>query len=260
MRRREAQLLVVLAIGACSSQAIHASAAAPAASCTEVSAPAARNAAGSGDYACARQIYSRLTIDEPDNVDYVFGLAQVLYWSGDDTAALRHLRIARTMAPDYEDVWKLEARVRQRLGPDIAPDDRVEFEQSARRRFGEVAWLGDVEAPRPWQIGWTIAASRSRLNTDAPDWQQEQFSAQLALRSGLTVSVVGLRSARFDAADWQSGAAIGYAFNDRWFAQAGFLASGSANHLPESEPWLEVAGKFGTGWIAYARMMPTTGS
>ena len=192
--------------------------------------------------------------EEPDNVDYIFGYAQVLHWSGADTEALRFLGIARELAADYEDVWILEADVRRRLGTAIAVEDRAEFERSARQRFGDADWLVPLEDIRDWRLRWVLAANRQRLDTDASDWRQEQLTVELALRSGFSLAVVGLRSERFAAADRQAGGAVGFEFADRWSARAGYLGSPSATHLPEAETWLDVAGKFGTGWVANARL------
>jgi YaiO family outer membrane protein len=208
----------------------------------------ARAAARAGDFERARTIYADLVRQHPDNVDYLFGYAQVLARAGDADSALPLLAQARRLAPDYEDVWALEFRLRQGRDRRFRAEDEA-FADAAEERFPDAQWLTQAP-PRPageWH--WRVAAERERLSNDAPDWQN--FSASFAWRpaDGTQVSVAADRATRFGTTDDALGADVSIALNERWIAGAAAAFSSAPDFLPEAAVGLSLSRKLEHGWV-----------
>ncbi|MCH8137293.1 MAG: YaiO family outer membrane beta-barrel protein [Proteobacteria bacterium] len=122
----------------------------------------AREAAHAGDFDRAKQEYVRLVLDEPDNVDYIFGYAQVLFWSDNLERSPRFLERARKLAPDYEDIWKLEYQARisaTRNEPSASFD---QFRQMAAKNFPSAEWhrVIDKAISRKYRIAYSLDNAR----------------------------------------------------------------------------------------------------
>lgn len=81
--------------------------------------------------------YDRLLRRHPDNVDYLFGKALILVWSGQPGAARILLQRVRTLNPGYEEAWRLQLRVLGELGLDRQVQELV---LQARRKFPRSRW------------------------------------------------------------------------------------------------------------------------
>jgi YaiO family outer membrane protein len=213
----------------------------------------AQEAARAGDFGRARALYADLVREHPENVDYVFGYAQVLAWSGDPGSALPLLRQARRLAPDYEDVWALEFRLRQARHDRKYRDEDEAFARAAAERFPDAKWLTRA-APRPageWR--WRVAAERERLSNGAPDWQD--YSASFAWRpgDGKQISVTATRATRFGTTDDVLGADASIELNDRWIAGAAAAFSSAPDFLPKAAFGLSLSRKLEHGWVLNGR-------
>lgn len=123
-----------------------------------------------GDYEAAAARYDELIARSPNNVDYSLGRAQVLAWALRDREALDELARARSLAPDYEAVWRLEAEILAR-NPELR-GRLSELRERARERFPDSEWWLDA------QIGavsggtvLTAGIRRETLSRDTPDWK-----------------------------------------------------------------------------------------
>lgn len=212
----------------------------------------ARSLAQEGRYDRAIREYRRLSAEYPQNVDYLFGEALALHWSDRNGCALRLASHARELAPDYEDVWKLEHRLLQQSG---RSGDRLEsFRAAARARFPGAPWL---KAGRPsdgasWR--WETGINRETLDNGADDWQNVYAHVDRRGADDLLFSLTLAEHRRFSRADEQL--ALGAAFRPaaNWTVNAGLTLSPNALFLPESVVDAGASRQLGNGWVAGASL------
>jgi YaiO family outer membrane protein len=167
--------------------------------------------AWSKDYGDAIAEYDTLIAARPDNVDYIFGKAQTLSWDRRDAEALTELERARSLAPDYEDVWRLELAVLER-GNDVVR--RNQLRDDAARRFPQARWWQAAERPADDRAApvtqLTTGTVRETLSTNAPDWQRlfvqvDHRRAAGGVHGGVSRDErFGLRDVTLDGgADWR---------------------------------------------------------
>ena len=106
----------------------------------------------------------------PHDVDHALARGQLLARLGKDDAALRDLREATALAPDYEDAWRVRYRVLSRQTSDAAKRELEELLGEAARRFPTSNWWKPPTVDKPWQ--WTITAGGTHegLDNDLPSW------------------------------------------------------------------------------------------
>jgi len=111
--------------------------------------------------------YDDLLYASPDNADYLLGKAQVYYWDDAPASALPLLAQARELAPDYEAVWQLEARVLLAIG-DTQSETRFEqLTAQARQRFADTQWPEWPQAPLKPAVAPALAPTRGHVETGA---------------------------------------------------------------------------------------------
>ena len=209
----------------------------------------AREAVRSGNFEQARMLYAELVREHPYNVDYLFGYAQVLAWSGDTEAALPLLEEARRLAPDYEDVWALEFRLRQgRTDRQYRDEDRA-FALAAANHFPDAKWLSQVPRSTAGRGHWRVAAERERLSNGAPDWQDYTASIDWRYGDRAQLSIAANRTTRFDTTDHALGADASFAITEQWQAGVAATFSSAPDFLPEAAYALNLSRKFNRGWV-----------
>lgn len=213
----------------------------------------AREAARAGDFDRATQEYAKLMRDEPDNVDYIFGYAQVLFWSDKLEWSLRYLELARKLAPDYEDVWELEYRAQissTRIEPSASFD---QFRRMAAERFPSAEWHRGIDEAISRKYRWEFSASREFLDNGSPDWEHVNalFGRKLTEKVLATLSASTLN--RFGSRDTQFGFGGSLAVGENWTATGGFAVSSSPNFLPDNAIDLGFSRRFEHGWAGGAR-------
>ena len=92
------------------------------------------------DYAGALEVYETLLDREPTNADYLLGKGQVLLWMGRPGDAQAVLERARQLAPDYEELWRLELNARIARAGSVPDPELVAFADAAQARFPDAAW------------------------------------------------------------------------------------------------------------------------
>lgn len=213
----------------------------------------ARDAARSGNYELAKQEYEALMLEHPGNVDYLFGYAQVLFWTEDYRKAIQILAQARVVAPDYEDIWKLEYRARQELGRLSDASGVREFKRQAAVYFPDADWLNSEPTRESRRYHWSVNLDRDFLDNPASDWQQLGAYFGRHFSKSTVVSATAISARRFERTDTQIGAEASFGMSSDWFATLGVAVSASPDFLPESDFNLGLSHKFGRGWIAGAR-------
>jgi len=214
----------------------------------------ARAAAQAGDFEWALQEYAKLTQEEPDNVDYLFGYGQALFWSNDVRRSIPILEQARTLAPDYEDVWKLEYRARVTATHNSSSESLEQFRQMAAERFPSAEWYRETDSTVSKKYRWEFSASREQLDNDAPDWEQANalFGRNLTDKALVTLSASTV--SRFGTTDTQLGSSASLDVGENWTVIGGFAVSSSPNFLPETEINLGLSRRFEHGWVGGARL------
>jgi len=213
----------------------------------------AQAAARDGDYESAMQGYARLMLDEPDNVDYIFGYAQALYWSGDLAHSIQFLEQARRLAPGYEDIWQLEYRARLGRTGDETNRDLETFRDQALRRFPGAEWLRQDPLAKEPAFSWHVRARRDNLDNGSPDWQVLDAFLERRLSSRSHLSLSANRTDRFGASDTNGGVGIATTLGKSWFGSLTGTFSSSPEFLPRDTVKLGLGRKFQHGWVASAR-------
>lgn len=215
----------------------------------------ARTLAEGGEYDAAILKYRQLSLQDPDNVDYLFGEAQARFWSGQSECALRLVSRARQFAPDYEDVWKLEYQVLEGMrepesGGHLNALQLDAFREAASARFPGAAWIQEdrVRETATWR--WETGINRETLDNGAADWQN--IYAYIDRRSadhGL-LSLMLAEHRRFSLSDNEVAIGAGWKPADFWVVDGSLTLSPNADFLPEMIIDAGASRQLGSGWVA----------
>ena len=213
----------------------------------------AREAARAGDFDRAMREYAKLMQDEPYNVDYIFGYAQVLFWTDDLEQSICFLEQARKLAPDYEDIWRLEYRAKISSAHNRPTASFDQFRQKAAQRFPSAEWHRGIERAAPGKYRWEFSAGREYLDNGAPDWEQANavFGRNLTEKALVTLSASTLN--RFGMRDTQFGFGGSLEVGKYWTATGGLTVSSSPSFLAGTAIGLGLSRRFEHGWAGGAR-------
>ena len=214
---------------------------------------AARTAAQTGNAEWAMQEYAELMLEEPDNVDYMFGYGQVLFWSNQPKRAIRFLEQARKLAPDYEDIWKLEYRARIAAMRGTSGTSLSQFRQLAAKQFPGAEWHRRTDEKMPGKYRWEFEASRENLDNGTPDWEQINLLFGRFLTKRHQITLAASRASRFDTTDTQVGAGASIGVGENWMITGQLAVSSAPNFLPDTSVNLGVSRRFEQGWVGGVR-------
>jgi YaiO family outer membrane protein len=215
----------------------------------------ARTLTGNGEYDAAILEYRQLALQHPDNVDYMFGEAQVRFWSGNNECALHLTSRARHLAPDYEDVWKLEYRVLQAMrepGSEAQIDaSRLEsFKRAANARFPGAAWLREKEAADAAVLRWETGINRESLDNGAADWQNIYAYIDRRSADGNLMALTLTEHRRFSLVDNEVAVGGAFRFSSSWLVDGALRLSPDADFLAEVVVDAGARKQLGNGWLA----------
>ena len=209
----------------------------------------ARRLAQDGQFEAALREYRELGERYPDNVDYLFGEAQVRFWSGDPEGALRLLPRARRLAPHYEAVWQLEQQVLAAYdGPD-AGSRREAFRSDALQRFPGAAWLRGEPARPAASLSWAIGMNVDTLDNGAQDWRHLHAGIDRRSPAGHVLSLAVSEHRRFGLADSELAVGGSLELPADWHVHATLGTSRNAEFLPETTIATGVARALEHGWV-----------
>jgi len=108
----------------------------------------------------------------PHDVDHALARGQLLARLGRDDDALLDLRAATTLAPHYEDAWRVRYAVLSRQEGEAAQRERQELLNTVALRFPEADWWRppSVEKARQWTV--TAGGTHESLDNDLPAWNR----------------------------------------------------------------------------------------
>ena len=213
----------------------------------------ARAAAQAGEFERALQEYESLLLKDANNVDYLFGYGQALFWSDDVRRSIDVLEKARKLAPDYEDVWKLEYRALNLEARNQSSESIDEFRQLAVERFPDADWYLETDDTVARKYRWEFSAGREHLDNGAPDWEQINFFIGRELTEKALVTLSAGTFSRFGERDTQFGTGASLDVDENWTVVGGFAISSSPNFLPETAIDLGLSRRFERGWVGGAR-------
>jgi len=202
--------------------------------------------AGKPDAALA--ILDELRQQYPNDVDYSFARAQALASMGRDREAIAELRIASSLAPDYEDVWRLHYAI---LAAQTDKHDRTaleELRQAAAERFPLATWWQAPKDTGQWTI--LVGTVYDDLSNGLPSWNNQfleithtdQDRNQYGLRLG--------RDQRFKTTNYSLGLRAEHRSQSGWFAGAGIYKADEPVILPDLSYDMHLGIALDEGWVA----------
>jgi YaiO family outer membrane protein len=210
----------------------------------------ARALAQQGDFERALVEYGVLTAQHPDNVDYLFGEAQARFWSGDSPCALQFATRARQLAPDYEDVWRLEYQILQ-SNVEFAGSERLDlFRTTANARFPSADWLRQDRNEESPSYRWEFGFNSESLDNGAANWQNVYAYMDRRTANDSVLSVTLTEHRRFSLTDVETAIGGGMTVAGSWLLDGAIRTSPNAEFLPEIVVDAGASRLLGRGWIA----------
>jgi YaiO family outer membrane protein len=202
----------------------------------------------SGNADASLALLDALRKEFPFDVDYAFGRAQVLAELGRDEEALRELRAAVVLAPDYEDVWILRDRLLARQDSAAARNERAAVRSEAAKKFPDSSWWRAPADGSGWRL--LVGAGFDDLSDDLPSWNNQFIELQLQRsESSLYIARLG-RDERYSTADVNIGLGVEHLWNSGWFAGAELSSASSPDYVPELGLRLHAGKSLENGWVA----------
>ena len=189
----------------------------------------------------------------PHDVDYALARAQVFARQGRDRAALAELHDAMKLAPDYEEVWRLQYTLLSRQQNESADLELERLSREAAVRFPRASWWRSAEVAS--DVRWTVlvGAGYEDLSNGLPSWGQQFIEVSREQDSVGRYRLGVARDERFDNSDQSLLVGGDFSFASGW--TTGLDITFSSN--PGFQPDLSMSGYVGRslkdGWIANLR-------
>lgn len=203
-----------------------------------------------GQIDAAHAMLDELQAEYPGDVDYMLLRAQIYARQGRTEPALSELRTATSIAPDYEDLWRLRyALLRDAKADDIHEEYRTVATRVAEL-FPDAAWWRVPDHPPEieWQV--LVGAGYDRLDNGAPSWKQQFFEISRQ-QDGLGRHHLGVaRDERFSTSDVSLRIGSDFQFAERWLAGASASTASNPQFSADSSYRLYLGRVFEHGWTA----------
>jgi YaiO family outer membrane protein len=188
--------------------------------------------------------FDALLASYPDDADYLLGRAQMLARLGRVQAAVATTERGLTLAPSYEDLWRLRLQLAESDG-DAAEVARLREEGAAR--FPTSSWWHTPPRPVVYRRWVSSGVGGDRLSNGAPDWSRE--FARFDWRVG-TASLYGelAREERFEETDSTLNVGGSWQILPAWRQTAAFAVTEDARFLPSREMAFDSLREWADGW------------
>jgi YaiO family outer membrane protein len=205
----------------------------------------ARVAGLSGATETALAEFDALLASYPDDADYLLGRAQMLARLGRVPAAVATTERGLTVAPGYEDLWRLRLQLAEREG-DAAEVASLREEGSAR--FPASSWWQAPPTRVEYRRSVTTGFGGDRLSNGAPDWSRE--FARLDWRVADAAVVYGelAREERFEETDSSLNVGGSWRILPAWRQTAAFAVTDDPRFLPSREWSFDSLRQWADGW------------
>lgn len=135
---------------------------------------------------------------DPANVDYLLGKSQVLVWMDRADEALPLLAKARSLAPDYEELWRLELNARIVDAGGLPDSQTAAFAEEAQARFPGATWAR-YEPPSRARLDSGLIYDN--LNNGYSNWKELYVSGSYRHSNRLTLFGQARATERFSQSD-----------------------------------------------------------
>ncbi len=210
--------------------------------------------------------YRALLAREPDNADYLFGLAQVTVWRGDARAAIAILEKAQALAPGDPDIWRLHIQALAASNDRTSWQRAQQLQQQAAERFPEMNWaiVGPFEEPAPkmaianeldWQLDQAhhnqieLGGGYDHLSKNAGYWRTEYLSFEHRFAPRELLYATLMQTERFSFNDEQFLVGGYYPLSQRLTLNLEGNVSPSPQVLSKNSIMGSLQGTLGAGWV-----------
>ena len=198
----------------------------------------ARVLAWSSAFGKAIEQYQTLLGMSPGNADYLLGLGQTRVWNGQPEQALAPLRKARTLAPDYLDVWRVELTALRAIDTEDSKAQATLLRQAAATRFTEaqLATLPQEAAVATPAQSWTefgAGGGAERLSNGRDPWYSAQIDVSHRFESGHSLYGFAQVEERFRQQDETLGADVYVPIGEDWLVQLEGAVGNNNQVLPK---------------------------
>ena len=215
----------------------------------------ARVLAWQRQYAGSITEYDRLLASAPANSDYLLGKGQVLVWNSLAVEALPLLARARELAPDYEDVWRLEIEALAQSGQ---PVRAAEMRMLAQQRFPGAQWSAKTAeatpstAPSVLRSALELGITSEGLSNPYAGWRSAYVEGEHQFGERKTIYGSLRETQRFGLLDNEVQAGVYYPLGETWTSLFEATASPTHNVLARYSALAQVIKKLGYGWNVHA--------
>jgi len=190
----------------------------------------ARASGWAGRYDEALDDYEVLLNSDPGNVDYLLGKSQVLFWMGRAGEALPVLARARSLAPDYEELWRLELNARIASATTLGKNEQTAaFVAEAQARFPGADW---AHYQPPTRARLDSGFIYDNLDNGYSSWKELYVSGNYQLNDRLTLIGQLRATERFSQADTELMAGVLLPIGEKWTLSFDGSVAPDANVLP----------------------------
>lgn len=203
-----------------------------------------------GEIKAAHAMLDELQSEYPDDVDYMLLRAQIYMRQGRIEPALAELRVATSLAPDYEDLWRLRYALLKDKASDELLEERQQVSAAVAQQFPEALWWrAPVLQP---EVSWDVlvGGAYDRLDNGSPSWNQQFFEISRQ-QDGYGRHHLGIsRDERFSSADITFRAGSDIRLGEHWLAGIGAAAASSPAFSADSSYRITLGRIFEDGWTA----------
>ena len=227
----------------------------------------ARSLLWQGDFEAAAVEYQQLLQADPENTDYMLGLAQARLRNSQPEQALPVISRAREINPGDPDIWRTEVLTLAALGPE-QQTAAIALQDEAAQRFPQQTWnivaVTQEVAPPPGarliqdvdrrfsivqkqQI--ELSTFRDYLSGDYDNWKGVQLDYEYRFAPRQIVYGALTRSERFDETDHELLAGFYYPLTPRLTLNAEASHSPAHKVVAENTALASLQYAIGKGWV-----------
>ena len=130
----------------------------------------------------ASKQYQNLLKKKPNNSDYMLGLAQTLYWSGQLRESLSLIEKAKRITSKNPDIWRLEIQVMASINDGKNLPQAIKLQAEAKHRFPHLTWdvtrLANSGKPQLSQVRSEVTVANNEV-VEEPSYLKLRLTLRL---------------------------------------------------------------------------------